>query len=78
MRLWLLALAAATLGACAAAPAARLDGVVCVPAKAYTPAEEKALAAAIAALPANSPLGGAMVDYGHMRAAARACEGAGH
>ena len=46
---------------------------VCVPLKAYTPAQEKSLATAVQSLPADSPLVGAMEDFGAMRSADRSC-----
>lgn len=46
---------------------------VCPPVKTYTPAEQKALAAELAALPPGSALGSAIVDYGRLRDASRAC-----
>lgn len=48
--------------------------VVCPPLKAYGLDQEKALAQALAAVPAGSPLVGAMADYGALRAAVRACK----
>jgi uncharacterized lipoprotein YmbA len=47
--------------------------VTCLPLRAYTPAEQDALADALAAVPSNSPLVGAMADYLAMRDADRAC-----
>lgn len=47
--------------------------IVCPPLKTYTADQEKALAVALAALPAGSPLVGAMADYGALRATVRAC-----
>lgn len=49
--------------------------IVCPPIPTYTPTQERALGAAVAALPATSPLVGAMADYGAVRAAVRACKG---
>lgn len=46
---------------------------VCPPIRSYSPDQQKALGAAVAALPADSPLVGAMADYGAIRAAVRAC-----
>ena len=54
------------LGPISAAP-------ICPPVKAYSKAEEAALAKAVAALDSRNPLIGAMLDYGRLRAAARAC-----
>lgn len=47
--------------------------VVCPPIKAYTKAEEQAVAASLASLPAGSPIAAFIADYGALRAAARAC-----
>jgi hypothetical protein len=66
----LILIGAAMLAGCATTPAVRSQ---CLPLKTYTPAQEKALADALAALPADSPLAGAMADYGALRAADRAC-----
>jgi hypothetical protein len=60
------------LSACASEPAAQ-PVPICPPVKIYAKAQESALANAIAALPADSPLIGAMLDYARLRAAARAC-----
>lgn len=49
--------------------------VVCVPVAPYTAAEQQRLASEIGALPHDAMLVRAMVDYGRMRAAARACHG---
>lgn len=46
---------------------------ICPPIISYTQVQESALAAAIKMLPADSPLVGAMVDYGQLRATIRAC-----
>lgn len=46
---------------------------VCPPIKTYSAAEQKAMAGALAALPPNNPLVGAITDYGTLRAAVRAC-----
>lgn len=57
-----------------AAPAAQVVvRAVCPPLRSYSPAQEKALGAAVAALPADSPLVAAIADYGSLRAAVRAC-----
>lgn len=66
----LLGYAALLFGGCATHPAAV---PACPPVKAYSAAQEKALGAAVAALPPDSPLVGAMADYGAERAALRAC-----
>ena len=50
--------------------------VSCPPLKTYALADERALGAAVAALPPGSPLIGAMADYGALRAADRACRAA--
>lgn len=47
---------------------------VCPAVKTYTLDEQKALAKAVAALPADSPIIGALGDYSRMRAASRACK----
>jgi hypothetical protein len=47
--------------------------VVCLPQATYTPAEQRAMADAVEALPEGSPLVGVVVDYGKMRAANKAC-----
>lgn len=60
------------LCACASEPAAQ-PVLLCPPVKTYTKAEEAALADAVGALRAGNPLIGAMLDYGRLRAAARAC-----
>ena len=46
---------------------------LCVIVKTYTPAEEKALADAVSALPATNPVITAMGDYRRMREDGRAC-----
>jgi hypothetical protein len=51
---------------------------VCPAVKTYTPDEQKALAKAVAVLPADSPIIGALGDYSRMRAASRACGKQGH
>lgn len=64
------------IGGCTTTPkpiAAPPVAVACIPVAEYTPEQEKALAAALEALPATNPLVGAMIDYGRLRAAARAC-----
>lgn len=63
-------LAFAVARGCATAPAIHQQ---CLPMKTYTAAEEHALAGAVRALQADSPLVGAMADYGALRAANRAC-----
>lgn len=45
----------------------------CLPLKAYTPAVETEMAKELAALPPGSALAQAIVDYGQMRTADRAC-----
>lgn len=45
----------------------------CLPVKPYTAAQQQQMAAELAALPLGSVLAQAMVDYGQMRAGARAC-----
>lgn len=67
-----LAVSALLLAGCATTPSAT-PASVCPPVKTYTQTEQDALAAAVAALPAGNPLTGAMLDYGRLRAAARAC-----
>ena len=54
-------------------PAAAVT-VSCPPLKSYSAADQKALAAALTALAPDSPLVGAMADYGALRAAVRACK----
>jgi hypothetical protein len=46
---------------------------ICLPVKAWTPDQERQMAAAVAAQPADSILVQAMADYGQMRKAAWAC-----
>lgn len=72
MRFALLA-SCALLAACGTVPAAK---TICLPLKPYTPTEQAALAAQVAALPVGSDLIAAMIDYSHMRDADRACLGA--
>ena len=60
------------LGACTTGRA-----VACPPLKAYTAAEQKALATALQPLDPSGAIALAMVDYERMRAADRACL-AGH
>lgn len=67
------AAASATLQACAASPVQ--ISTQCPPLATYTPAQQQALAAAVQALPDGSPLVSAMLDYGQLRAADRACQG---
>jgi hypothetical protein len=47
--------------------------VTCLPLKAYTPAQEAALAVQLAALPPGSELVQALIDYQVLRDADRAC-----
>lgn len=47
----------------------------CYPVVPYTPAQESAQASAYDALPPSSPLRSLIDDYGHERAALRACAG---
>jgi hypothetical protein len=60
-----------TLTACAHVPPAPMP--VCLPIKTYTLTEQQALAAALEPLPVDSALVMAMIDYGQLRASARAC-----
>lgn len=74
-------MACLVLAACASHPAASLPppamaAATCPPVVSYSNVEEAAQADALEALQArhpNSPLIGLIVDYGHLRAAARAC-----
>lgn len=61
------------LAACAAV---RPTVPVCLPVKAWTAAEQAALAAQLASVAAGSPIDLAIQDYERMRDAARACAGA--
>ena len=45
----------------------------CIPLVSYSAEQQKALAAALVVIDPSNPLVGAMVDYGQMRAADRAC-----
>ncbi|HUO22684.1 MAG TPA: hypothetical protein VMU59_09240 [Caulobacteraceae bacterium] len=63
----------ALLAGCTTLPVAVAE---CPAIKTYTPAQDAALADALAALPDGSPLAGAMIDYGQLRAEARACAAA--
>lgn len=47
--------------------------IACPPVKPYTAAQQKALSAAWASVPAGSPLDSAMTDYLALRDVARAC-----
>lgn len=47
----------------------------CLPVHDWTPKEQHDMADALRNLPAESPLIPAILDYGSMRAMARACEG---
>lgn len=73
-------LGAATYGAagCATKPAqlpppAPVAAPVCLPLVTYSPAQQKALAEQLKTIPADSPLAQAVIDYGKMRDADRAC-----
>lgn len=70
MRSRLLAGTLALLAWGCATPAIRSQ---CLPMKDYSAAQQQALAAALAAVAPDSPLVGAMADYGALRAANRAC-----
>jgi hypothetical protein len=72
MRALLITASVLLLAGCAAMPAAA-PVAQCPPVKVYSQAEQDALATAVAALPPENPLIGAMLDYGRLRAAARAC-----
>lgn len=61
-----------TCSACASTTAVK---PVCLPLKSYDAATERQLAVEVAALPLGAALTMAMVDYGVMRAADRACMG---
>lgn len=64
----------ASLTACATQPKPQpVAAVSCLPLKAYTPAEQKALADRLRKESPDSPLAQAMVDYGKLRDADRAC-----
>ena len=71
MRMLLFAASALLLIGCATPAAAPTS--VCPPVKVYSRSQQDALAAAVASLPPDSPLIAAMLDYGRLRAAARAC-----
>jgi hypothetical protein len=69
-------IAALVLTACATKPvSAPVVAASCPALKSYTPAQEAALGSALALLPPDNPLVGAMTDYGALRAADRACLG---
>lgn len=71
-----LALASCTTTRTAATPAAAPPA--CLAVRAYTPDQLAAMAAAVRALPPDSPLRRMVVDYARLRDEARAaCEGAG-
>lgn len=53
-------------------PPAPVSAPVCLPLKAYTPDQQKALAAQLKTIPADSPLAQAIVDYERMRDSDRA------
>ena len=74
-RIMALAGCAVCLSACASmtAPPTVAVQTVCLPQKSYTPAQELAMASAVAALPADSLIVTMIADYGAMRAANRAC-----
>jgi len=59
--------------ATAAPPPVVTVKVMCPPIVSYTPAHQKALAAALRALSQDNPLSGAMADYHKLRDALRAC-----
>ena len=67
---WLALALATPLSACAPGASSSSCPVV----KPYTPAEQSALATALDALPGDSPLRGAIDDYGVLRDQARACK----
>lgn len=84
MKSFAILLFCASLSACAS-PQARVEtatavaaskpvaAVTCLPMATYPLAQERALAAAVAALPPDSPLVQAVIDYGALRKANRAC-----
>lgn len=72
MRLIAILAAGALLAACQTTVAVKNT---CLPQKAYTQQELDAAAAALEALPANSPLVGLVADFKAMRDANRACIG---
>lgn len=59
--------------ATAAAAAQPVAAVSCLPLVSYSAAQQRALASALDALPATSPLIQAFTDYAALRAADRAC-----
>ena len=73
MRRIVIAVLAFGLCGCASTEPAATSAAICPPVKAYSKAEEAALAKAVAALDSRNALIGAMLDYGRLRAAARAC-----
>lgn len=65
------------LTGCATTAIAPADNSAACPAvKVYTEAQQRELSSALAVLPQDSPIISAMIDYGRLRAAARACKGA--
>jgi hypothetical protein len=70
MKTLIVAAAGLALAACAHIPTAKQ---VCLPMRAYTAAQQMALADALASLPATSPISGVVGDYIAMRDADRAC-----
>lgn len=69
-RLSIQVLATCTILSACATPAVKLQ---CLPLKTYSAEQQKALADALAVLPDTSPVASAMIDYGQLRAADRAC-----
>jgi hypothetical protein len=70
MRAILFATSALLLAGCTTAQPSAPE---CPPVKIYSQTEQNALAVAVAGLPPDNPLIGAMLDYGRLRAAASAC-----
>jgi len=66
-------LACLLVSACASLGATK---TVCIPMRAYTPAQQTALALQLAAIPDGSAIALAMADYEAMRVADRACAAA--
>jgi hypothetical protein len=75
IRLLILCLCALLLTSCTTSPAPSSVVAQCYPVVNYTPDQEAAQASAYASLPISSPLRSALDDYGHERAALRACAG---
>lgn len=69
----ILCLALAGCATPSVAPVVTVSAPACLPLTQYDPAEEKAMAAALAALPKDSPLVTMIEDYGRLRSADRAC-----